>query len=102
MVNMDSISILSLKADVQSALANKQTTPIEQWGANKAKHGEEACQLLRIRDVSKLTTLSKSCIHLWVAQGRFPKPLTISATVIVWRLSQVKDWITSIEAEAAA
>ena len=59
-------------------------------------------QLLRISDVSKLTTLSKSCIQLWVAQGRFPKPLTISATVKVWRLSQVKDWITSIEAEAAA
>jgi len=59
-------------------------------------------QLLRISEVSKLTTLSKSCIQLWVAQGRFPKPLTISATVKVWRLSQVKDWITSIEAEAAA
>ena len=99
---MDSNSIASLKADVQSELANKQTTPIEQWGGNKAKHEDEACQLLRIRDVSKLTTLSKSCIHLWVAQGRFPKPLTISATVKVWRLSQVNDWINAIEAEAAA
>ena len=99
---MDSISIVSLKADVQSALANKKTPPIEQWTANKAKHQEEACQLLRIRDVSKLTTLSKSCIQLWVAQGRFPKPLTISATVKVWRLSQVNDWINAIEAEAAA
>jgi predicted DNA-binding transcriptional regulator AlpA len=59
-------------------------------------------QLLRISDVSKLTTLSKSCIQLWVAQGRFPKPLTISATVKVWRLSQVNDWINAIEAEAAA
>jgi len=98
---MDSISIESLKADVQSALANK-LPPIGQWAANKAKHQEEACQLLRIRDVSKLTTLSKSSIHLWVAQGRFPKPLTISATVKVWRLSQVNDWINAIEAEAAA
>jgi predicted DNA-binding transcriptional regulator AlpA len=99
---MDSISIESLKADVQSALANKQTTPTEQWTANKAKHQEEACQLLRIRDVSKLTTLSKSCIQLWVAQGRFPKPLTISTTVKVWRLSQINDWLNAIEVEAAA
>jgi predicted DNA-binding transcriptional regulator AlpA len=57
-------------------------------------------QLLRIRDVSKLTTLSKSCIQLWVAQGRFPKPLTISATVKVWRLSQISDWLEAIEVDA--
>ena len=96
---MDSNSIASLKADVQSALANKQTAPIVQWGANKAKHEDEACQLLRIRDVSKLTTLSKSCIHLWVAQGRFPKPLTLSATIKVWRASQITEWLKKYEGE---
>ena len=101
---MDSkfIQIELLKTDVRTALANKKIANTDQWDANKADHEEAVCQLLRIRDVSKLTTLSKSCIQLWVAQGRFPKPLTISATVKVWRLSQVKDWITSIEAEAAA
>ena len=101
---MDSkfIQIELLKADVRTALANKKNSHTDQWDANKANYEEAACQLLRIRDVSKLTTLSKSCIQLWVAQGRFPKPLTISATVKVWRLSQVKDWLTSIEAEAAA
>jgi predicted DNA-binding transcriptional regulator AlpA len=59
-------------------------------------------QLLRISDVSKLTTLSKSCIQLWVAQGRFPKPLTISATVKVWRLSQINSWLKAFEEQAAA
>ena len=59
-------------------------------------------QLLRINDVVKLTTLSKSCIHLWVAQGRFPKPLTISATVKVWRKSQIEDWLNTIEVGAVA
>ena len=101
---MDSkfIQIEQLKADVRNALANTKIANTDQWDANKADHEEAACQLLRIRDVSKLTTLSKSCIQLWVAQGRFPKPLTISATVKVWRLSQVNDWINAIEAEAAA
>ena len=59
-------------------------------------------QLLRISDVVKLTTLSKSCIHLWVAQGRFPKPLTISATVKVWRKSQIECWLNSMEVGAVA
>jgi prophage regulatory protein len=50
-------------------------------------------RLLRINDVAKLTTLSKSCIHLWVAQGRFPAPITLSPTVKVWRLNHLVQWI---------
>ena len=50
-------------------------------------------RLLRINDVAKLTTLSKSCIHLWVAQGRFPAPITLSPTVKVWRLKHLVQWI---------
>ena len=34
----------------------------------------ELNQLLRINDLTALTTLSKSCIKLWVAQGKFPPP----------------------------
>lgn len=49
-------------------------------------------QLLRINEVSKLTTLSKSSINLWVAQDRFPKPINLSKTVKVWRLRDVRDW----------
>ena len=98
---MDSkfIQIEQLKADVRNALTNKKIANTDQWDANKAKHEEEACQLLRIRDVSKLTTLSKSCIQLWVAQGRFPKPLTLSATIKVWRASQITEWLKKYEGE---
>ncbi len=50
-------------------------------------------QLLRINDVVALTTLSKSCLNLWVAQGRFPKPIALSATLKVWRSSDLSEWI---------
>ncbi len=49
-------------------------------------------QLLRIGAASQLTTLSKSCINLWVAQGKFPKPATLSKTVKVWRLGELRSW----------
>jgi predicted DNA-binding transcriptional regulator AlpA len=49
-------------------------------------------QLLRINDVAKLTTLSKSSINLWIAQGRFPEPITLSKTVKVWHLKDVRNW----------
>jgi prophage regulatory protein len=52
-------------------------------------------RLLRISDVAKLTTLSKSCIHLWVAQGRFPAPITLSPTLKVWRFKHLIEWIES-------
>jgi prophage regulatory protein len=50
-------------------------------------------QLLRIQDVAGLTTLSKSCINLWVAQGRFPKPIALSKTVKLWSIKSIRAWI---------
>jgi predicted DNA-binding transcriptional regulator AlpA len=50
-------------------------------------------QLLRIDDVIALTTLSKSCINLWVAQGKFIKPFSLSPTVKVWRRRDISVWI---------
>lgn len=54
---------------------------------------QPADQLLRIHDVAALTTLSKSCINLWVAQGRFPKPTSLSSTVKVWKSRDIASWI---------
>lgn len=53
-------------------------------------------QLLRINEVAALTTLSKSCINLWVAQGRFPRPSSLSKTLKVWRLRDVRAWSESL------
>lgn len=50
-------------------------------------------QLLRIAEVSHFTSLAKSTINLWVAQGKFPKPITLSPTIKVWRSQQIMDWI---------
>jgi prophage regulatory protein len=50
-------------------------------------------QLIRIDEVSAITTLAKSSINLWVAQSRFPKPIVLSPTVKVWKLQDVSDWI---------
>lgn len=54
---------------------------------------QPADKLLRIHDVAALTTLSKSCINLWVAQGRFPKPTSLSSTVKVWKSRDISRWI---------
>ena len=53
-------------------------------------------RLLRLPEVSELTSLGKSTINLWVAQGRFPKPVALSKTIKVWRESDVQQWVTRI------
>ena len=55
-------------------------------------------QLIRIDQVSALTTLAKSSINLWVTQSKFPKPITLSATVKVWKLQDVSNWIEAQKA----
>ena len=52
-----------------------------------------ADQLLRITEVSHFTSLAKSTINLWVAQGKFPKPIALSPTIKVWKSQQILDWI---------
>ncbi len=50
-------------------------------------------QLLRLTEVSKLTSIGKSTINLWVAQGKFLRPLHLSPTIKVWRQQDIVDWI---------
>jgi len=56
-------------------------------------HENDPSQLFRLEEVSKLTSLGKSTINLWVAQGKFPKPLVLSITIKVWRRKDLVDWI---------
>lgn len=69
--------------------------------ANTQTKTDSDDQFLRINEISKLTTLSKSSINLWVAQDRFPKPMILSKTVKVWRLRDVREWAERIQ-EATA
>ena len=55
----------------------------------------EKCQLLRIDEVSAITTLAKSSINLWVAQGKFIPPIVLSPTVKVWKLEDIACWVES-------
>ena len=52
-------------------------------------------QLLRIQEVSQITSLAKSTINLWVSQGNFPRPTLLSPTLKVWRMADIDEWISS-------
>lgn len=53
-------------------------------------------RLLRLPEVATMTSLGKSTINLWVAQGKFPAPTALSATIKVWRLDDIEKWIDTV------
>lgn len=91
-MQLDQNSIDTLKDSVKKAMEMKKLSPTNELALNITGHSADACQLLRINEVKLLTTLSKSTISLWVAQGRFPKPIALSSTVKVWRVSDIQKW----------
>ena len=52
-------------------------------------------QLLRLRDVIQLTTLSKSTIYRRMSEGLFPRNIT-SGGIALWRNKDITSWISAI------
>ena len=58
---------------------------------------EKDTRLIRIREVIRLTGISKSYIYQLVSQGKFPKPVTLvpGGKSVAWLESEVLDFIVS-------
>ena len=49
--------------------------------------------LLRLKDVQKLTGLSRSGLYAAVKNSSFPPPVKIGVRAVAWRLSDISSWI---------
>lgn len=56
---------------------------------------DSSSKLLRIDEVSEMTTLAKSTIWLKISQQAFPPPIRLSPAICVWRETSIEDWINS-------
>lgn len=54
---------------------------------------------MRKTEVLAAVGMSKSTLHLWMNEGRFPKPVSLSTTVPVWVSTEVVAWMTARVAE---
>jgi prophage regulatory protein len=52
-----------------------------------------SCMILRLPTVKLRTGLSRSTIYLRVAQGSFPKPISLGARAIGWVESEIEGWL---------
>jgi len=49
--------------------------------------------ILRLPAVKTRTGLSRSTIYLRVAEGRFPKPISLGARAVGWVDAEVEAWL---------
>lgn len=51
--------------------------------------------ILRLPAVKSRTGLSRSTIYLRVAEGKFPKPISLGARAVGWIDGEVDAWLTN-------
>lgn len=59
-------------------------------------------KLLRLPDVKAVTGLSKSTIYAKIADGTFPKQISLGPRIVVWLEADIQKWIGSKVAAARA
>ena len=52
-------------------------------------------RLLTLRDVTRMTALSRSAVYALMAESRFPKPIRIGSRAVRWIEQEVLDFIAS-------
>ncbi len=53
-------------------------------------------RILRLREVMRLTGLSKTTIHRRYRDGTFPRPLRLGPQSIGWRRAEILEWLESL------
>ena len=50
-------------------------------------------RFVRLLEVVQLTGVSRSTIYRWMANGEFPKQVSLGGNTVAWLESDVEDWI---------
>lgn len=58
-------------------------------------------KFLRLPEIMEVTGLARSTVYLWIKDGKFPQPIKLSPKLVVWKESDISDWIykKSVEGE---
>ena len=50
-------------------------------------------RFLRLPEVQARTGLSRSAIYIRIAQGRFPRPVSLGARAVGWIEAEIEEWM---------
>ena len=63
--------------------------------ATQPPEEDKTTRLLTLRDVMRITALSRSAVYALMAESRFPKPIRIGSRAVRWVEQEVLDFIAS-------
>ena len=49
--------------------------------------------VIRIKDVIKIVSLSRSTIYLLMSKDAFPKSIRLSTRAVAWRVEDIQSWL---------
>lgn len=50
-------------------------------------------RLIKIKEVIKMTSLSRATIYKYMAENTFPKPVSLGTKAVAWVEDEVENWI---------
>lgn len=56
-------------------------------------------RIIRLSEVLSSTGLARSTVYKYVAEGSFPKPVSLGDRAVGWVESEVQDWVLARIAE---
>lgn len=70
---------------------------MNQLNSSESQLEQNTDYLINLKQVLSLTGKSKSSIHREVINGSFPSPVRTGKRAVAWRLSELKNWMDSLE-----
>lgn len=52
-------------------------------------------RLIKLKEVMDCTGLGRSTVYNYIADGAFPKPVSLGARAVAWVEDEVQDWIAA-------
>ncbi|MGY3173130.1 prophage regulatory protein [Pseudomonas sp. TE12234] len=56
-------------------------------------------KIIRLNQVKDVTGLGRSTVYKYIAEGSFPKPISLGDRCVGWLESEIHDWILARVAE---
>lgn len=60
---------------------------------------DQKMKFIKLSDVIELTSLARSTIYKFVAEGRFPKQVSLGGNCVAWVEDEVMEWLEARIAE---
>lgn len=82
------ISLGAAEPKQDASCLARRPEPVQPSGGLELAPGS----MLRLPDVCKIFSLSRSSVYTWIAQGRFPPPVHVGGRSVRWAADALVEW----------